>query len=185
MIKNCPYKLFQADAQDKDLLSPESVDLIVTSPPYNLGKPYSGKVHDDSVTFAEYLQFTYSWLKNCHLWLKPTGRICVNIALDTGKGLKQPLMAYLTYIAVGIGFRYRTTIIWNEGNISRRTAWGSYQSASAPNIITPVEAIVVLYKGNAWKRERQGETDINAEDFKKWVLGMWSFPGASAKTCWP
>ena len=54
--------------------------------------------------------------------------------------------ADLTAIAKDIGFRYHSTIVWNEGNISRRTAWGSWMSASAPYVIAPVELIVVLYR---------------------------------------
>jgi hypothetical protein len=49
-------------------------------------------------------------------------------------------------IAKDIGWKYHSTIIWNEGNISRRTAWGSFMSASAPYVIAPVELILVLYK---------------------------------------
>jgi site-specific DNA-methyltransferase (adenine-specific) len=57
--------------------------------------------------------------------------------------------ADLTTIAKKVGWKYHATVIWNEQNISRRTAWGSWMSASAPFVIAPVEVIVVLYK-NVW-----------------------------------
>ncbi|GAA8071872.1 hypothetical protein JP0577_04500 [Helicobacter pylori] len=38
------------------------------------------------------------------------------------------------------GWKYQNTIIWNESNISRRTAWGSWLQASAPYAIAPVES---------------------------------------------
>ena len=50
-------------------------------------------------------------------------------------------------------------------------------SASAPNVINPCELIVVLYKGDQWKRKRQGKNDITPEEFKEWVWGIWTFPG--------
>ena len=78
------------------------------------------------------------------------------------------------------GWKYHATILWNEGNISRRTAWGSWRSASAPHIIAPVETIIVLYK-DEWKRQRPGENDITAEQFKDWVLGIWNFNGENGK----
>ncbi|BAM32022.1 adenine specific DNA methyltransferase [Helicobacter cinaedi CCUG 18818 = ATCC BAA-847] len=88
--------------------------------------------------------------------------------------------ADLTTLAKQIGWKYHSTIIWNEGNISRRTAWGSWLSASAPYVIAPVELIVVLYKG-AWKKKHKGESDISKEEFMAWTNGLWSFNGESKK----
>ena len=127
-----------------------------------------------------YLEFTQSWLSSCFYWAKSTGRLCVNVALDTNKYGKRPMASDVTQIALNVGWQYQATIIWNEGNISRRTAWGSWKSASAPHVIAPVEVIIVLYKDN-WKRAVKGESDITAEEFKEWVLGLWTFPGESAK----
>ena len=68
-----------------------------------------------------------------------------------------------------------------KGNISRRTAWGSFMSASAPYVIAPVEMILVLYKGS-WKREREGkENDITSKEFLKWTYGSWLFNGQHKK----
>ena len=47
---------------------------------------------------------------------------------------------------------YKFTIIWNEGNISRRMAWGSWKSASTLMMISLVGLIVVLYK-DEWKEK--------------------------------
>lgn len=174
------HELFEGDATVKGTLRKDTVDLTVTSPPYNIGKPYSGQEHDDLLDYSEYLKFTQQWLKNCLHWTKPTGRLCLNVGLDKNKDGKRPVYSDIVSIALKIGWCYHTTIIWNEGNISRRTAWGSWMSASAPHVITPVETIVVLHKGD-WKRDRPGKNDITDEEFKDWVLGLWSFPGESAK----
>ena len=58
-----------------------------------------------------------------------------------------------------------STIIWNEGNISRRTAWGSWLSASAPHVIAPVELIVILYKGDWKKTGGSKKSDISKKEF--------------------
>lgn len=79
---------------------------------------------------------------------KDDGRFCLNIPLDKNKGGQQAVCADITHAARGVGWKYHSTIIWNEGNISRRTAWGSWMSASAPYVIAPVEVILVLYKKN-------------------------------------
>ena len=167
--------IINADVCDQRWVSQNCIDLTVTSPPYNLDKTL-----DDKKDYSDYLKFTHQWLTNCFFWTKSTGRLCVNVALDTSKFGKQPLASDVTRIALEVGWKYHATIVWNEGNISRRTAWGSWKSASAPHIIAPVEVIIVLYK-DKWKRQRQGKSDISAEDFKAWTLGFWAFPGESAK----
>ena len=172
--------LIQGDATMRGTLKHNTADLIVTSPPYNIGKAYSGNTQDDEKSYRDYLKFSRKWLANCYHWTKPTGRLCVNVSLDKNRNGKQPLSADITTIAMEAGWKYHATVIWNEGNISRRTAWGSWKSASAPHIIAPVETIIVLYK-DKWKRERQGTSDISADDFKNWVLGIWSFNGESGK----
>ena len=174
------HQLIQGDATHRDVLAGESIDLTVTSPPYNVGKAYDGDAASDSVDYDDYLCFTREWLANCLYWTRDTGRLCVNVALDKNKNGKRPVAADVTRLALDVGWKYHATIIWNEGNISRRTAWGSWMSASAPHIIAPVEVIVVLHKGD-WKRKNQGKSDIERDEFMEWVLGNWEFPGESAK----
>lgn len=158
----------------------KKVDLVVTSPPYNVGMEYSH--HDDTLSYNQYLKFNKKWLKCCYRWLRHTGRLCLNIPLDKNKGGQQSVGADLTCIAKEIGFRYHSTIIWNEGSISRRTAWGSWKSASAPYVIAPVELILVLYKGE-WKRESGiGRiSTIERDEFIQWTNGLWTFKGESPK----
>ena len=148
------FQIIQDDALNPSLLSQNHVDLIVTSPPYNIGKKYDGNPLNDSLRYSDYLEFTAIWLKNAYLWSRNSGRICINVSLDTNKNGKYPLSADVTTLAIKIGWKYHTTIIWNEGNISRRTAWGSWKSASAPHLIAPVETIIVLYK-NEWKKKNK------------------------------
>lgn len=104
----------------------------------------------------------------------------MNIPLDKNKGGARSVAADLTTVAKEVGFNYHSTIIWNEGNISRRTAWGSYLSASAPYVIAPVEVIVVLYKKH-WKKQTKGVSDITKEEFIGWTNGLWTFNGESKK----
>ncbi len=157
----------------------ETIDLVVTSPPYNVDIQYNS--HNDKVTYAEYLEFSRAWMERCFVWLKPDGRFCLNIPLDKNKGGQQSVGADLTTIAKNVGFRYHSTIIWNEGNISRRTAWGSWVSASAPYVIAPVELVVVLYK-DSWKKTSGSRTsDITREEFMEWTNGLWTFNGERKK----
>jgi len=171
--------LFQADVLNASNFDTEFIDLIVTSPPYNVGIEYNS--NDDELSYEQYLDFSYQWMKNCYHWSKTQARFCLNIPLDKNKGGHKPVGADLTKIAQKAGWSYKTTIIWNEGNISRRTAWGSWKSASAPVIIAPVELIVVFFK-DEWKKINGTKiSDISGDEFKNWTQGVWVFNGESKK----
>ncbi len=160
-------------------LIPEgTMDLLVTSPPYNVDIAYTS-VRDDG-PYEEYLAFTHAWLQKAYHLMRPDGRMCLNVPLDKNRGGQQSVYADTLRVAREVGWQYHSTIIWNEGTISRRTAWGSFQSASAPYVITPVETILVLYR-DRWKKEKKGISDISREDFIAWTNGLWTFSGESKK----
>lgn len=171
-------KIINKDIFTTEEIEKKSIDLIVTSPPYNVDISYNS--YDDGDNYGKYLEFSHKWMARCYEWLKDDGRFCLNIPLDKNKGGQQSVAADLTNVAKKIGYKYHSTIIWNEGNISRRTAWGSWLSASAPYVIAPVEVIVVLYK-KQWKKEKKGESDITRDEFMAWTNGLWTFSGESKK----
>jgi site-specific DNA-methyltransferase (adenine-specific) len=137
--------------------------------------------HNDKISYSDYLIFSKKWMTRCFEWLKDDGRFCLNIPLDKNKDGQQSVGADLTAIAKQIGFKYHSTVIWNEGNISRRTAWGSWMSAAAPYVIAPVELIVILYKDRWKKTSGSGVSDITRDEFMAWTSGIWTFQGESKK----
>ncbi len=171
--------IYNDDILSISAIPPSSIDLIVTSPPYNVDIHYNS--HIDNLTYDDYLEFTKQWLQKCFELAKDDGRFCLNIPLDKNKGGQQSVCADITKIAKNIGWKYHSTIIWNEGNISRRTAWGSFMSASAPYVIAPVEVIIVLYKKNWKKISGSKKSDITKIEFMEWTNGIWSFNGESKK----
>ena len=171
--------LLNGDVLQENFFDKEYFDLIITSPPYNVDIKYNS--HNDDLTYEQYLEFSEVWMKNCYKWTKNQGRFCLNIPLDKNKGGQKSVGADLTTIAQKVGWKYHSTIIWNEGNISRRTAWGSWMSATAPYVIAPVELIVVLYKGEWKKTNRSKISDITKKEFMEWTNGLWTFNGESKK----
>ena len=171
-------RIYNGDVLAVKEIEDANADLIVTSPPYGVDIKYAN--YDDAISYDEYLTFTGKWLTSCHRLAKPDGRLCLNIPIDKNKGGKKSVYADITTIAKMIGWQYHTTIIWNEQNISRRTAWGSWLSASAPYVIAPVEAILVMYK-ERWPKIIKGRSDITREEFIQWTNGVWTFNGESSK----
>lgn len=168
-------KILYANTLTTKHIENESIDLIVTSPPYNLDINY--KSSSDKLPYDEYLSFTKQWLKRAYQWLKKDGRMCLNVPLDKNKGGQQSVGADITEIAKKVGFKYHSTVIWNEGNISKSSAWGSWKSASCPYIIAPVEIILLLYK-DSWKKTSGSKvSDITRDEFVSWVNGVWTFSG--------
>jgi site-specific DNA-methyltransferase (adenine-specific) len=178
-FENPKIKIINDDVISTNEIVEKSIDLIITSPPYNVDIKYN--TQNDKISYEDYLEFSEKWIARCFEWLKEDGRFCLNIPLDKNKNGQQSVGADLTTIAKKLGFKYHSTIVWNEGNISRRTAWGSWKSASAPFVIAPVELIVILYK-NRWKKTSGSRvSDITKEDFMNWTNGLWSFSGESKK----
>ena len=68
-------KIFCKSSQKMEELPDNSVHLMVTSPPYNVGKEY-----DEDFTLEEYLSFLKMVWKEVHRVLVPGGRACINIA---------------------------------------------------------------------------------------------------------
>jgi len=178
-MEKTTFEILNDDVLSTNLVQNGSIDLIVTSPPYNVDIHY-GSCKDD-LTYSDYLEFSRQWMTRCFEWLKDDGRFCLNVPLDKNKGGQQSVGADITTIAKGIGFQYHSTIIWNEGNISRRTAWGSWMSASAPCVIAPVELIIILYKKRWKKTSGSKESDITKAEFVEWTNGVWTFSGESKK----
>lgn len=167
--------IYQADSTDLACLEDASVDLVVTSPPYNLDVSYNG--YRDAMPYEQYLEWVGRWSAALLRVARPGGRACVNVPLDSNKGGKRAVYADYVRRFVAAGWSYQTTIVWNEQNISRRTAWGSWLSPSAPFVTAPVEMVPIFYKAS-WRRERADRTaDIERDEFLAWTLGTWSFQG--------
>jgi len=175
-FKTDSTRIYNIDFLKMSSIEENSIDLVVTSPPYNVDVQYEN--YRDDIPYDEYLVFTRKWLAKCYSLVKDDGRMCLNIPLDKNKGGQQSVCADITTIAKEVGWKYHATIIWNEQNISRRTAWGSWLSASAPFVIAPVEVIVVLYK-KTWEKKCKGTSDISREEFIEWTNGVWNFSGES------
>ena len=171
-------QLINDDLLRTNQIDKESIDLIITSPPYNVGIEYNSI--DDNLNQRDFDNFTWRWMSRCHDWLKPDGRFCLNVPLETNVGEDVPTGATFTSIAMDVGLKYKTSIVWNKNYVKTRTAWGSFASASSPNIIAPFEMIIVFYK-DQWKKYNKGESTITNQEFIDWTSALWTF-GPASKT---
>jgi len=164
-------------AEDMCELPDSSVHLVVTSPPYNVGKEY-----DKDQTLDEYLAFLGRVWTQVKRVLVPGGRLCINVA-NLGRKPYIPLHAMLIPGLLELGFLMRGEIIWNKGSsASPSTAWGSWKSASNSTLRDVHEYILVFCK-DTFKRPNPDEREntISRDDFLEFTKSVWTLPTESAR----
>jgi len=172
----CLDQIYCHSAEDMAELPANSIHLMVTSPPYNVGKQY-----DADLTLQEYLVFLERVWAEVFRLLVPGGRACINVA-NLGRRPYIPLHAWITESMLSLGYLMRGEVIWNKAaSASPSTAWGSWKSATNPTLRDVHEYILVFSKG-AFKRQNplQRESTITNEEFLEFTKSVWTFPAEPA-----
>ena len=170
-------KIFCKSSEKMEELPDNSVHLMVTSPPYNVGKDY-----DEDFTLQEYLQFLKIVWKEIHRVLVPGGRACINIA-NLGRKPYIPLHAFIVKDMIDLDFLMRGEILWNKASsASPSTAWGSWLSASNPTLRDIHEYILVFSKSTfGRKNENKRKNTISKKEFLEFTKSIWTFPAEPAR----
>src|SRR3990172_5050752 len=130
-----------------------SIDLIVTSPPYNVGIDYGDGQVDDALPYEDYLDWLDKvWVASWRV-LCDGGLLCINVN-DTCRNPYFPAHADIASRLRLAKWYLMGTIIWHKGTSLGNTAWGSWESASSPSLRGQHEYIVVAGKGGKKKLPR-------------------------------
>jgi site-specific DNA-methyltransferase (adenine-specific) len=163
------------DSRDMSLLPDESVHLMVTSPPYNVGKEY-----DEDLDLDEYRGLLKAVFREVYRKLMVGGRACVNVA-NLGRRPYIPLHSFIIEDMLDLGFLMRGEIIWQKAaSAGASTAWGSWMSASNPTL-RDVHEYILIFSKDSMRRERGRESTISRDEFLEYTKSVWSFPTESAK----
>lgn len=185
-LSECPENPLPAEFQDRifcksaegmEELPDNSVHLMVTSPPYNVGKEY-----DNNSSLEEYAAFLKRVWNEVYRVLAPGGRACINVA-NLGRKPYIPLHAIIIEDWLSLGALMRGEIIWNKAASSAgSTAWGSWTSATNPTLRDVHEYILVFSKGRFSRpnKPRKNST-ISRAEFLEFTKSVWSFPAESAR----
>jgi DNA modification methylase len=167
--------LFLHSAEEMAELPDNSVALMITSPPYHVGKDY-----DSDATFSEYLDLLERVFRETYRVLQPGGRAVVNVA-NLGRKPYVPLSHLITARMADIGFFMRAEVIWRKGKgASGSCAWGSWKSPSNP-VIRDVHEYCLCFSKGRFARVVRGEATIEPEEFMDATLSVWDIPPESAK----
>jgi modification methylase len=166
--------IYCSDARRMVEVEDGSVQLIVTSPPYNVGKRYAN--HEDAMSLEDYLAFIGIVWKECVRVLCRGGRLAVNVA-STGRQPYIPLHSYIAQQLIALGLLMRGEIIWDKGaSVGVSTAWGSFARASNPTLRDVHEYILVFCKDSPRLEQTIGQqSGIANKDFVEWTRSIWRF----------
>ena len=169
--------VFCKSSESMEELPDCSVHLMVTSPPYNVGKEY-----DEDLSLQQYRDFLNRVFKEVYRVLVPGGRACINIA-NLGRKPYLPLHIYVIQDMLELGFLMRGEIIWNKASSSSpSTAWGTWLSAANPILRDIHEYILVFCKDTFTRRNPQRRmSTISKEEFLQYTRSVWTFPAESAR----
>ena len=194
-------KIINGDCIEVMKTLPEgSVDLVVTSPPYNCGIKYD--VHVDTLDMEDYWNWTKDWLTESYRILKDDGRVSINIPYEVNvqdRGGRVFFVSEFYQVMKQVGFKFFGIVDLEEQSPhrSKTTAWGSWMSPSSPYIYNPKECVILAYKKQHIKKVK-GEpqwkgtpTEIEQEDgtikkkvvyeekdkkeFMELVFGQWNY----------
>lgn len=184
-------RIIIGDSRNMAELADESVDLIVTSPPYWHIKDYGipGQIGYGQ-SLHEYLLDLSCVFKECFRVLKPGRRLCVNIgdqfarAVIYGRYKVIPLHAEVIAQCEAIGFDYMGAIIWQK-RTTMRTTGGAVVMGSfpyPPNGIVELDyEFILLFKkpGKALlpSKEAREASKLTKEEWKEFFSGHWRFGG--------
>ncbi|MCX5873280.1 MAG: site-specific DNA-methyltransferase [Deltaproteobacteria bacterium] len=168
-------RIFAHSSENMSELPDNSVALMVTSPPYNVGKDY-----DLDLTLEEYLNLLERILKETQRVLLPGGRIAFNVA-NVGRKPYIPLNSLVAEMASRLGLLMRGEIIWVKGKgASGSCAWGSWMSAGNPTLRDLHEYILIFCKGR-FDRTQKGKSTIGRDEFMRATTSVWDIAPESAR----
>ncbi|HKZ43671.1 MAG TPA: site-specific DNA-methyltransferase [Anaerolineales bacterium] len=170
-------KVICASAEDMKELPADCIHLVVTSPPYNVGK-----VYDQDQTLEDYLSFLEDIWREVKRVLVPGGRLCINVA-NLGRKPYIPIHALIIPGLLRCGFLMRGEIIWNKGSSAgSSTAWGSWRSASNSSLRDIHEYILVFSKDTFQRKNpNKREDTISRDEFLEATRSVWDLPTVSAR----
>jgi site-specific DNA-methyltransferase (adenine-specific) len=185
-------RIICGDARQMDEVTPNSVALVVTSPPYFAGKEYelaTGRGHVPG-DYLEYLTMLTEVFAECVDKLEPGGRIAVNVANLGRKPYRSLSADVIAILQDELRLLLRGEIVWVKGRgATGNCAWGSFQQPGNPVLRDLTERVVVASKGRFDRARKAGDraasglpssATVTKDEFMEATLDLWELPTESA-----
>ena len=190
---------FVGSSVDMHQLADNSVALVVTSPPYFVGKEYELAVaesagSDDATVPGDYVEFLTllrDVFAECVRVLEPGGRIAINVANLGRKPYRSLSADVIGILQDDLGLLLRGEVIWSKSKASSGScAWGSFAKASNPVIRDNTERVIIASKGRFSRAlstkqriaaDLPHQSTLSNDEFLDVTKDVWELEPASAK----
>jgi len=186
------HNIYFGDSRKLNKIADESVQLIVTSPPYWKLKDYgpdSQTGYNDS--YEEYINNLNLVWTECYRVLREGCRMCVNIGYQFARSAYYgrykviPIRDEIIRYCEAVGFDYMGSIIWqkssSQNTVGEASVMGSYLYPRNGVLTLDYEYILVFKKLGTPPEisdEIKEDSRLTREEWNKYFYGHWKFPGA-------
>ena len=192
MLKhNTIHKIITGDSRYMVEIQDQSIDLIVTSPPYWQLKDYGMENQIGfNDTYIEYIDNLNIVWKECYRVLNNGCRLCINIGdqftrtSQYGRYKVIPIRTEIIKFCESIGFDYMGAIIWQKITTTNTTGganvMGSYPYPCNGIISIDYEFILLFKKLGKYimpDKEVKEQSKLTKEEWRRYFSGHWNFPG--------
>ena len=186
------HNIYFGDSRKLTKINDESVQLIITSPPYWQLKDYGTESqigYNDS--YEEYINNLNLVWTECYRVLSGGCRMCVNVGYQFARSAYYgrykviPIRDEIIRYCEALGFDYMGSIIWQKGSASKTasetTIMGSYLYPRNGVLKLDYEYILIFKKlgtSPEISEEIKEESQMTKEEWNKYFYGHWKFSGA-------
>lgn len=189
---NTKHRIIFGDSRYIDELNDNSIQLVVTSPPYWQVKDYNTKGQVGfNQSYPEYIKSLNQVWSECFRVLEPGCRMCINVgdqftrASIYGRYKIIPIREEIIRFCESIGFDYMGAIIWQKVTTCN-TSGGASVMGSFPyprnGILKLDYEFILIFKkpgktGRKIDKSIKRLSRISNDEWKEWFSGHWYFPG--------
>ncbi|MBP2252318.1 DNA modification methylase [Halarchaeum solikamskense] len=189
------YDVHFTSSEEMSELAEESVQTIVTSPPYYQEKNYGS--HETNLenreSYEEYKEGLKSVLEECFRVLKPDGKLCLNLmdpytTVDNHDRFQRlPLTQEMTLFLEELGIDYMETVRWCKKRFGNSgTVFGSYPHPTNLYFAGSYENLLIFRKWVSEEyyskrelpdKEVKEASKVTKEEWREWTDPTWQFDG--------
>ncbi len=185
------HKIIIGDSRSMKELNNESVQLIITSPPYWQLKDYGSDeqigFNDSYETYINHLNLVWN---ECHRVLEAGCRLCINIGDQFARSVYYgrykiiPIRTEIIKFCESIGFDYMGAIIWQKATTMNTTGgatiMGSFPYPKNGIVKLDYEFILIFKKQGIPSKVNKNikeESKLTKEEWNQYFQGHWNFGG--------